>query len=125
MTDEPAGQPILRLSTTRPGGRRVVAAVGEVDIATAGEFAARLRAELACGPVVLDLSELVFVDSAGVRALNDLLEEIDRCGWTLRVRPVLSLGVRRVLELTGMLELLPIGDEPEPELEPEPGEKPG
>jgi anti-sigma B factor antagonist len=112
VTALPPEQPPLRLSVVRADERTVVGVAGELDLASAGEFAAGLRDALAGGPVVLDISELSFIDSSGLRALDAVLEAVDREGWTLAIRPDLAPAVRQVLELTGMIELLPIAGEP-------------
>jgi anti-sigma B factor antagonist len=90
----------------------VIAVEGELDLATADEFTAGVRRELAGAAVVLDLSGLSFVDSSGVRALDDLVRETDREGWALSIDARLPEGVRQVLRLTGMLDLLPIEADP-------------
>jgi anti-anti-sigma factor len=108
----PPERPALRLSVVRSGERTVVAVTGELDLDTAGEFAVGLREALAGGPVVLDICELSFIDSSGLRALDAVLEEVDREGWTFAIRRDLAPAVRQVFELTGMIELLPIEREP-------------
>ncbi|HEY5196174.1 MAG TPA: STAS domain-containing protein [Solirubrobacteraceae bacterium] len=112
VTALPPDQPALRLTVERSGERTVVGVAGELDIATADQFATGLREELASRPVLLELSELAFVDSSGLRAIDALLEAVDREGWTLRIGPDLAPGVRQVLEMTGMIELLPIENAP-------------
>jgi anti-sigma B factor antagonist len=96
------------LTVAHHGGERTVAAAGEIDLATADAFAAGLREHLAGGPVLLDLRELSFMDSSGVRVLDALLRDVDREGWSLAVRPELQDSVRLVLEMTGMLNVLPM-----------------
>jgi len=72
---------------------------GELDLATAGrllEIAQTLRS--GCG-VRLDVSELHFADSSGIRAMLKVVDSI-RPGTLILVRPTRS--VRRVLELLGI-----------------------
>jgi anti-sigma B factor antagonist len=95
-------------SVSREGGDLVIAAEGEMDLANADEFGGVVRAQLAGGPVVLDLSGLTFMDSSGVRMLDGLLREVDREGRRLRVAPELQPPVRQVLEMTGLLAVLPL-----------------
>jgi anti-anti-sigma factor len=75
---------------------------------TAPELEATLREHLAAGPVVLDLRDVRFMDSSGVRVLDALLRDGEERGWELTVRPQLQRNVRRVLELTGMMAVLPL-----------------
>ena len=107
-------QPDYGADIRRSGERTVVALTGEVDLATADDMAATLRAELAVAPVVLDLRELTFMDSSGVRVLDALLRDIDREGWQLRIDRRLTPVVENVLSITGMISILPF-ENPEPE----------
>jgi anti-anti-sigma factor len=98
----------LRLTVAGGSGERTVAAMGEIDLATADAFAAALREHLASGPVLLDMREVSFMDSSGVRALDTLLRDIEREGWSLSVRPEMQRSVRMVFEMTGMIDALPL-----------------
>jgi anti-anti-sigma factor len=89
-------------------GERTVAAVGEIDLATADAFAAGVRDHLVRGAVLLDLREVSFMDSSGVRVLDALMRDVEREGWSLGVRPEMQDNVRMVLEMTGMLNVLPL-----------------
>lgn len=100
--------PEFRLTISPACGTTVVAAHGELDIASAEEFAATLREHLARGPVVLDLGDLSFMDSSGVRVLDAVLRDAASEGWTFGVRRQMQEGVRQVLEMTGMMPLLPL-----------------
>ena len=91
-------------------GSSTVAVGGELDLATAHEFSAAVRTALAAGGVVIDLREVSFMDSAGVRALNTALREAGESGRELRVCKEMQPGVVQILTLTGMLGLLPVGD---------------
>jgi anti-sigma B factor antagonist len=102
------GAPALWLTVSQAGDRRLIEVGGELDLATVDEFAAGVRGELAGGRVVLDLSGVSFLDSSGVRALDELVVDIDREGWVLEIRWDLQRPVRQVLEITGMIELLPM-----------------
>jgi anti-anti-sigma factor len=76
-----------------------VALRGELDLATAGrllEIAQTLRA--GCD-VRLDVSELHFADSSGIRAMLTVVETM-KPGTLILIRPTRS--VRRVLELLGV-----------------------
>ena len=102
----------FHLTVTAADGHAVIAAAGELDISHADELASALVEALARGPVRLDLAGLTFMDSSGVRLLDTLLRDSERERWVLTIVQELQRPVRRVLELTGMVALLPF--EPEP-----------
>lgn len=82
-------------------------------MATTPAFTGEVRDSLAAGPVLLDLGDLTFLDSAGVHALDALLREARREGHRLTVRPELRPTVRQVLEMTRLLEVLPMEEDEE------------
>ncbi len=83
----------LTVTDEARGAALILHVSGEIDIATAGTLEEAARAH--GGPVVLDLAEVRFVDSTGVRALIDVLAE---GGPAAMYRP--SPAVRRMLALT-------------------------
>jgi anti-sigma B factor antagonist len=90
------------------GTSRVIV-TGEVDLAVEEPFVAEVDSVAAArdggSSVVLDLGGVTFLDSSGVRALIRLRQ---RHGERLRLGE-LSAPVRRVLEITGLLQ--PFGAE--------------
>ncbi|MBS2964853.1 STAS domain-containing protein [Actinocrinis puniceicyclus] len=74
---------------------------GDVDLATAGEFLMRLQVLTApaIGPITLDLSQVTFMNSAGLRALIAFDRLVNATGGSVRLA-VISPPVARVLELT-------------------------
>jgi anti-sigma B factor antagonist len=104
----------MKLAVARSGETTVVAVVGEIDMSSAELFMVGVREQLLCGPVVLDLSGLAFMDSAGVSALTTLAHEASDQGRSLTIRPQLPRTIEMVLELTGVLGVLPIGSKPKP-----------
>ncbi len=100
-------QPSFDIDVTERDGATVVALAGALHRAPAGDAGAAIRAALARGPVLLDLRELGFLDSSGAHMLDGLVRDAAHEGWTLRVAPELATGVRRALEITGLLEALP------------------
>jgi anti-anti-sigma factor len=85
------------------GQRRPVEVRGEVDLATAPHLEAVVRTTLEQAPdgVVLDLAQLTFIDSSGLRALVALAKDADSRGTSLALRN-LPRHAQRVLELTGL-----------------------
>jgi anti-anti-sigma factor len=102
--------PNLRITETRAGGRTVVSAAGELDLATAAGFSATVRECLGSGPVLIDFSELTFMDSSGVRLLDALMRDAESENWSFTICSDLPDNVRQLLEITGMLAGLPMED---------------
>jgi anti-anti-sigma factor len=104
-----ADLPIFSLEvTTGDDACTTVSVAGELDLATADDFTRAVRGGLAAGAVVIDLREVTFMDSSGVRALNTALRESAENGRQLRVSEGMHPSVVQVLEMTGMLGLLPM-----------------
>jgi anti-anti-sigma factor len=86
---------------------------GELDLATVPELEA--RAEQLCAEgreLVLDMSEVAFIDSTGLLAIlktRELCAERG-CGFFLTRGPP---AVQRLFELTGLDDRLPFLDAPE------------
>ncbi|MFI8461996.1 STAS domain-containing protein [Kitasatospora sp. NPDC085464] len=80
----------------------VVRAGGEIDLDTAPTLRRALAAALASHrEVVLDLSEVTFMDCAGLGALVQACDQADRRGRRLILRGA-GRCVVRLLELTGL-----------------------
>jgi anti-sigma B factor antagonist len=102
---------LLEISNREHGRYAVVALRGELDLAGAAGLRDRLRA--ACdeheGRVVLDLSELAFIDSTGLSILVEYHDKTRSAGGRLILlapRP----AVVKVLRITGLNERLTIRD---------------
>jgi anti-anti-sigma factor len=85
---------------------------GELDLACEQQFLDRLKevTNNAFSHVVLDLSEVTFIDSTGLRLLIGEWERSRRDGFDL-VFVKGSDAVQRVLEVTGLEGVLPIVDD--------------
>ncbi|GAC1436037.1 MAG: hypothetical protein NVSMB51_06620 [Solirubrobacteraceae bacterium] len=90
-----------------------VSVIGELDLVSVEEFEHTLRAQLATGPVRLDLAGVLFMDSSGVRALDALLRDQRRHGWQLSIDSRLQPGVRQILDMTCMTDVLPFDEREE------------
>jgi anti-sigma B factor antagonist len=85
--------------------------IGELDLATAPQVEEAVRGLLArARDVLVDLSELTFIDSSGLRLFIDLSDRATVEGWTLRLtRP--SEPASSVFRVAGADENLPfVGD---------------
>jgi len=80
-----------------------VTLVGELDIAVADGVEQRLRRLREAGSRVrLDLSQLDFIDSSGVRAIVLGLKHARQGGHELEVDRQISPTVRRMIEIMGI-----------------------
>lgn len=87
----------------------------EIDLTnsepTSGELIAAFKPGVSL--VIADMAATVFCDTSGLRALLSAHEAADGQGISLRfVVPPDGL-VRRALELTGIIQVLPVYDSPE------------
>ena len=82
---------------------RTVKVRGEVDLATAPELETTVKQVLDDAPrgVDLDLQDLTFIDSSGLRSLVALSKDASARGLSLALRNV-PRHAQRVLELTGL-----------------------
>lgn len=96
------------------GGASVVAVSGELDLRTSPEVEERLASAFDAGAelVILDLRQIEFMDSTGLRVLLGAHQRANESGR----RFALVRGadqVERVLTLTGVRDLLTVVDSPE------------
>jgi anti-sigma B factor antagonist len=83
--------------------------VGELDLATAPQLRDELHELVAAGftHIVIDLRALLFIDCVGVRLLVELNADARRRRWRLSLIQGREC-VRRVLELTATVDILPL-----------------
>jgi anti-sigma B factor antagonist len=90
---------------------RVLHVVGELDTLTAPLLAVRLaEQQSAVHKLVVDLSEVSFLGSAGLAALVEAKDAADRHGGELLVVPGSRIA-KRALEATGLLSLFTVADD--------------
>ncbi len=103
--------------TTKPGTSNrdphnavpIIRFDGEIDLRTEAQFAARIDEARQHEPraILIDLREVTFFGSAGIRLLADLERECSRHGGRLTVLP--SPPVRKALRLIGMIGRFDLG----------------
>ncbi|WP_331757739.1 STAS domain-containing protein [Nocardia sp. NBC_01388] len=98
----------LALSIRHAGEVTVVTVAGEVDIVTAPQLRAVLADVVATAPPILvaDMTAVPFCGSAGLSAL---LQETEYAPG-MSVRVVASAPVRRIIEVTGLAQVLALFD---------------
>ncbi|MEA2252853.1 MAG: hypothetical protein QOI62_2433 [Solirubrobacteraceae bacterium] len=108
MSMDPAA---FSVSTDHDDGRVVVVPRGELDLATAPELETVLRERLEAGQdVVVDLRELAFMDSTGLRVLVSAHARAGRPGFAV-VRPTPGGTVAKLLAIAGVEDQLEMLDE--------------
>jgi anti-sigma B factor antagonist len=102
----------LKWSVTSAPNEVVVALEGEMDMANADALGRALTAVVEARPskVTVDLADLSFLDSSGIRCLVIAAQQASAVGSELVVRQP-SRAVLRVLQLTGTDTLLMDGSD--------------
>ena len=104
------------LNVATPRGEAIVAVTGDLDLATAGDLRRRLSGviENDQGDVVLDMSDVTYMDSSGLSVVLEVRDVLQRQGRTLVIaRP--SAPVATILKLCGLTDhLTTIVDEGSP-----------
>ncbi|MEV6301882.1 STAS domain-containing protein [Actinoplanes sp. NPDC051861] len=83
----------------RPDGAPALTAVGEIDMSNAATFSSALTeavGQVGAGPLIVDLTAVEYIDSAGLAALFEHVERIQ-----LRAGPLLA----PVLTISGLTDL--------------------
>jgi anti-anti-sigma factor len=98
----------LRAVASRQGTTATVQLEGECDLATQQPMRDALSQALTWRPecLVLDLSELTFIDSTGIHIVVDLAKRLQRQHCRLVMIPG-PRQTQRVFEITGLIEALP------------------
>lgn len=92
-------------------GRRVIAPCGELDLSNAAQLKERLAGN---SDTVLDLSELLFIDSTGIRVVVSTAQRARSEAWEFTVRNP-QPAVLRVIKLVGLAEHLGLESQTGPE----------
>jgi anti-anti-sigma factor len=102
----------FEIESCQEGGDYIIRARGELHLAVCEAFEAELETSLQsdASAVLLDLRELTFIDSAGIRALLIAVGRSEANGRRLRVKRETSRAVQRAFDLTGIGERLPFID---------------
>jgi anti-anti-sigma factor len=79
---------------------------GELDLAVADRLRSRPKhLARAHTTVILDLSDLQFIDSTALQLLIINFNDAPHNGWQLRIDPHLTSQVRHVVELVGVAHI--------------------
>ena len=105
--------PSFELRIVRSDGRMQIAPCGELDIVTAPQLedAVGKATSEPVSELVLDLREVTFMDSTGLRALASARTQAEEAGTALSIWRG-PRQIERVLEISGLGPLLPLMDAP-------------
>jgi serine/threonine-protein kinase RsbW/stage II sporulation protein AB (anti-sigma F factor) len=101
MPEEFQSRQDFSLSAQRDGERLLIACAGELDLTTAPELEELLITSAPYGELEIDLAQLEFIDSSGLRLLLSERERMGRSGGLLRVVGVHG-PVARVFAISGL-----------------------
>jgi stage II sporulation protein AA (anti-sigma F factor antagonist) len=96
----------LKIRTSREGNTATVVASGEIDLSTVDELrSAVTRAADDVETLLLDLTDIEFIDSAGLGGLLELRSTLRSRNVTLQISAD-DGPVKQAMEITGLSELL-------------------
>jgi anti-sigma B factor antagonist len=95
------------------GDREIqVAVTGELDLVSASQLEDVLKRELlADNDVLLDLSDMDFIDSTGLHAIVEAVRTAKSVGRKIKLSAELPAHARRLMEIVGLLPFIPIAPE--------------
>jgi anti-anti-sigma factor len=101
---------LLQIAVERTGTTVRISARGEIDLSTAHRLREQARREIAADGeiILLDLSDVSFIDSTGLHAIVDA---VDQAPQRMRVLP--SETALRLFTLTGTIDRLPLVGHPD------------
>jgi anti-sigma B factor antagonist len=107
--DEVVAEPAISLSVAHEDAGVVVLVGGDLEFGTAATLRSTLidLAQRGHNPVVVDLSQLDFIDSSGLSLLVQAKQRIESQGHEFALRNPTE-RVQRVLEISGLVELFTI-----------------
>jgi anti-anti-sigma factor len=104
--DEPEAPEYFWVTADLTAAQPVVVARGELDAASSADLLESIDTAAGRGQgLVLDLGEVTFIDSSGLRAITEVLRRSHAEGFEFRVT-AMSDAVRRVFDMTSMTPLL-------------------
>jgi anti-sigma B factor antagonist len=102
--------PPFELQVSHRGDVVVISVTGEIDVATAPRLAAALAQPADSPAIVVDLTNVEFLDSSGLNVLAARAQEASREGGRFRVVVPRLNVIRRVIEITNLVETLGIAE---------------
>ena len=103
-------EPLFEIQTSTADGALILAAAGEIDLATAPQLGDAIHAANGVNRVVVDLSAVTFIDSSGLNALVHGQRSLADRDISLRVVSPTDKVVYKVFEMTRLTSQLGIVD---------------
>lgn len=97
----------MSVETIEDGAWPLVKAGGEIDLSNIDELRSACDAAIARSPkaFVIDLTDISYIDSAGVAVVISAYRRVSKAGGVLAIVRPTSTAVRRVLDLIGLQSL--------------------
>jgi anti-anti-sigma factor len=97
-----------RVETSAEGRWMRIAVSGEIDLATAAAVEDEIREAVSYDPtrVSVDLTEVSYIDSAGIRILFSLASRLQGLRIVLELIVPIDSHIRRIIELSGFESLV-------------------
>ncbi len=86
----------------------VVRLSGDLDVFLKAKLEKALRTQLAGGTLIIDLTAVSFIDSAGLTVLIDAQKRAGRSGGVVRLIVQGDQQVYRILQITGLTRMFEI-----------------
>lgn len=113
VDDSPSSAPFALRLESMEGGWVRVCVEGELALTSSSLLELAVERELQANRhVLLDLSQIDFIDSAGLRAMTAVVRTAKASGRQLRLSSELPGHARRLMEIVGLLPFVPIAAEP-------------
>jgi anti-anti-sigma factor len=106
---------LASIQVERRGADLLLRIAGEIDISNARELSSALEEVVPNGTpfILVDLSQVTYLDSAGVKLLMHLADRLRLRRRELRLVVPENAPIRAVLELTGLLGMVALIDHPD------------
>jgi anti-anti-sigma factor len=115
VTSFQSPEPLKIAEHIRGDGSTVLSVSGELDLGTVPALKDALdRLAAAKRRVVLDLRELMFMDSTGLHLIINAKRQADLDGWDFALAPQLSEAVAHLFDLTQLHGFMPLDKPDEP-----------
>jgi anti-anti-sigma factor len=104
---------LARIESEDRDGLRIVHASGEIDLSNAHELMDMITAATPrdASPLVVDLTAIEYLDSAGIAMLFRLAERMRYARQDLRLVVPADAPIRAVVRLTSLHKAVPVDDE--------------